>query len=98
MPLYDFKADAKIKESILDVVAVFPGSTHQYRVDVTILSPFQRACDASHILAAQAAALGKHANLCRYGPTVLSLSFETFGRLGNKSMEALNAMSMDAHL
>ncbi len=88
----------QLREAILDVVAIFSGATQHYKIDVTVRSAFQETCSNSNMVPASAASLGEQAKLTRYGPTVLPLSFETLGRLGYKSMEALDLLRSDAAL
>ena len=81
--------EPRVKEVILDIVASFPGSLRQYRIYVTIHSPFAVSCSSSNNLPSSAAVLGEKQRYNRYDPLVLPMSFETCGRLGKKSLESL---------
>ena len=86
-----------MREAILDVVAIFSGSSMQRRIDVTIRSPFTKTCMASNALKpGQAAITGEKAKLTRYGASVLPLSFESLGRLGPDSLGTLETLRHDA--
>ena len=84
----------------MGIVASFPGELHQWRLDVTIRSPLalrsapagQQAAD----LAGAAARAGAGAKARRYGPSVVALSWEMFGRLHAESAEALEELARRA--
>ena len=89
----------KVREAILDVVALFHGSCIQRKLDVTIRSPFSQAClRSSTVRPGMAATNGEKAKATRYGNTVLPLSFESLGRLGPGSLETLSALRLDARI
>ena len=81
----------------MDVVAIFNGSCIQRKIDVTIRSPFTKTCMArGELRPGMAAGTGEKAKATRYGSSVLPLSFESLGRLGNDSLGTLDTLRMDA--
>ena len=89
----------RVREAVLDVVALFSGSCMQRKIDVTIRSPFSQACmNARTVRPGLAASNGEKAKASRYGNTVLPLSFESLGRLGPGSLETITALRMDARM
>ena len=93
--LYQVRENGHITEAILDVVYHLPGGPRQRKIDVTIRCPFaQRYADTSTV-GGVAAACGVSDKLARYGPSVLCLSFETFGRMSAESMTCLRDMAAD---
>ena len=87
-----------VREAILDIVATFPGSMRQHRIDVTIHSPFVASCHNADRKVASAATAAESAKKTRYGASVLPVAFETCGRLGFKSIESLQFLQQEALL
>ena len=91
--LYVEAPDGQVKEAILDDVVTTPGCLTTTPIDVTIRCTHaarngQGLSTAAHEPAA-AAKDGKHEKLMRYGPSVLPLAFEMYGRVGYKAHQGL---------
>ena len=93
--LYQQHASGHTTEAILDVVYHLPGGPCQRKIDVTIRCPFARRYGSTDAVGGVAAAVGVADKCSRYGPSVICLSFETFGRLDASSCELLQQMASD---
>ena len=82
----------------MDIVAKFPGPLTQFRVDVTIRSPFAQSLKGADSVAARAASIAESTKERRYGQSVLPIAFESCGCLGYKSGEALQSLRQEALL
>eukprot|EP00973_Karenia_brevis_P040744 5639492-Karenia_brevis.AAC.1 len=65
-------------------------------IDVRIRTPHAESYANPHIEPGVAAHGGEIAKRSRYGPDVQPLSFETYGRLGVESAEALRNLALSS--
>eukprot|EP00973_Karenia_brevis_P022840 3142191-Karenia_brevis.AAC.1 len=95
--LYRVGDDGVVKEAILDVVILSPGSFTLHALDVTIRCPHGCRNDRGQSLAANQVAVaakdGELEKLMRYGTGAKPMSIETYGRVGFKSMEELRHLT-----
>ena len=92
--LYRMDAGGKVTEAILDAVIIPPGCPSSTLVNVTIRCPHaQRTNSKASVTPSIAAAEGERDKLNRYGRSVLPLAFETYGRLGQKSLQTVSTLS-----
>merc|ERR1712227_391212 len=91
--LYQQRENGTWQEAYLDVVAKFPGSNHQYMIDVTIRAPFAPSYGNTHLRPGLPSAAGEKTKADRYGPSVSPLAFESCGRLGTASCKTLVSLA-----
>ena len=94
--LYDtIKKDGveRAREAIMDVVVNFPGSWNTALVDVSLRCPHSERYAKAATIAGTAAMRGEKEKDERYGHEVLPLIFETYGRLGPKSLDTLRVLA-----
>ena len=95
--LYRVDPDGKVKEAILDVYITTPGCLRTELVDVTVRCPHSIRADHGVGTAATtpsaAARDGELGKLLRYGPEVMPLALETYGRMGRASMDRLRELA-----
>ena len=84
--LYKRRSDGSWNEARLDLVIRYPGCLQSLMVDVAVYSPHALSRARSAVVPGFAACAGKSGKLARYGQSVRPLVFESFGRLGPKSM------------
>ena len=96
-PLYEWSGD-RCKEAVMDLVVHWPGSCTSFLVDVTIRCPHASRYTHACTKAGVAAAAGTKDKLDRYGDSVLTLAFETYGRLGDSGRVALDVLLSEAGL
>ena len=87
--LYKRRSDGSWNEARLDLVIRYPGCLQSLMVDVAVYSPYAKSRDRCAVVPGFAARAGENAKLARYGECVRPLVFESFGRLGAKSMDTL---------
>lgn len=78
--------------AIMDVVAHFPGTWKQYNIDITIRCPHAERYERTVVKPAVAAKAGEKEKFKHYGNAVMPVSFETYGRLGARGIEALDRL------
>ena len=81
------------REAIMDVTVNFPGSWQTILVDVSIRCPQSGRYTDSGKQPAAASKAGESDKAQRYGQGALPLIFETFGRLGPKSLDTLRILA-----
>jgi len=85
-----------VKAAILDVFVTTPGCVRTELVDVTVRCPHSIRLDhgtsTAATLPSAAARDGELGKLLRYGPQVMPLAFETYGRLGRQSADRLKQL------
>jgi len=88
--------DPEKRDAVLDIVASFPGSFAFNYVDVSIRCPHaSRYTRAAHV-PGSAAAKAADEKRDRYGPSVLPLVFESYGRLGTDGRRTLETLALHA--
>ena len=93
--LYRKGADGHVTEAIMDVVYHLPGGPWQRKIDVTIRCPFAALEGNTRSTPGIAATKGEENKRYRYGESVLCIAFESFGRLGQKSISNMKMMAAD---
>ena len=90
--------DGSVVEAIMDVVTAWPGAAAAHRVDVTVRCPWAERYLrlGSSERPGVAASTGDKEKLIRYGPSVLSLCFESNGQLSVGGCATLAALAADA--
>ena len=95
--LYKVDRDSgHVTEAILDVVSNHPGGLSLTMVDVTVRSPHADRYAHTDRVPGVAATGGETDKADRYGPTVMPLSCEPYGRLGVASAHRLRALAWNA--
>ena len=94
--LYKCADNGTVTEAILDVVYSFPRGPVTRHLDVTVRCPFASAYKKAHANLAVAVQGGEDAKAWRYGPSVIPVAFESFGRLGRDSTSKLEDMAAEA--
>ena len=89
-------ADAAARDAVLDLVVSFPGSFEQRWLDVSIRCPLATRYSQAPSVPGSAASSGAEDKLARYGPKVLPLVFESFGRLGTEGKQSLQLLALQA--
>ena len=89
-------ADAAARDAVLDLVVSFPGSFEQRWLDVSIRCPLATRYSQAPSVPGSAASKGAEDKLARYGPKVLPLVFESFGRLGTEGKQSLQLLALQA--
>ena len=89
------KPDDK-RDAVLDLVVTFPGSFAQSWVDVSIRCPHAERYAQASSVPGEAAAKAAEEKHDRYGPFVLPLAFESYGRLGTAGRCTLEALAVHA--
>lgn len=80
----------------MDVWATWPGACTSKLIDVTIRCPLADRYPSAPKKAGAAASTAACEKYVRYGASVLSLEFETYGRLGVAGMETLRTLANEA--
>ena len=93
--LYKREADGNIKEAVMDLVIRAPSNPRSRYVDVTIRCPHRKDKDNGEAAGAMAE-VGEDDKMRRYGPSVMPLAMESYGRMGPESRESLRQLAMDA--
>ena len=70
----------------MDAVVAFPGQLQASWLDVSIRCPHAERYGRSEIAAGSAATAGENEKFARYGQQVQPLVWETFGRMGVRSL------------
>ena len=83
----------KQREAIMDVVIHFPGSWTNALVDVSIRCPHAERYKNASTEVSIAALAGEREKAERYGQEVQPLIFETYGRLGSRSLTTLQSLA-----
>jgi hypothetical protein len=97
--LYRIDTEGKVTEAILDVVVITPGCSSSTPLDVTIRCPHAQrynndaATMKASVTPSVAARDGEKDKHARYGSSVLPIALETYGRMGEKSLEAVNQLA-----
>ncbi len=91
--LYRTDSRGRVLEAILDVVVIPPGCLSYLPIDVTIRCPHSDRYSGSANKVAVAAADGEGEKLSRYGPTVMPISLETYGRMGPSSIAGVRQLA-----
>ena len=78
----------------MDLAITFPASLAQLRVDVSIRCPNAARYVKPDRVAGTAAAVAAEEKHDRYGPFVLPLPFESFGRLGTAGWRTLEVLAL----
>ena len=93
--LYLDQGEGRILEAIMDVVFHFPGGPSVRHIDVTVRSPHAERYAHADVIPGVAAKAGVSDKLDRYGPSVLAVSLETYGRMDPCSVSHVREMSFD---
>ena len=94
--LYQLDERGAIKAAQLDIAAVWPGAHALMCYDITISCPLKSGLDHTHSNVAVAAMDGERKKQRRYGNEARAISFETFGRLGPRSLLNLAEAAREA--
>ena len=93
--LYEQVQNAAITEAILDVVMHLPGCPLQRLIDVTVRCPHVDHYISSSSVPGVAADAGVQDKLDRYGDGVMTVAYETYGRLAHRSVTILRQLASD---
>ena len=96
--LYEEDEHGVLREAILDVVYHTPGGLIQRMIDVTVRCPHARRYTNAASIAAVAACAGENDKRDRYGESVLTVAFESYGRLGYGGIQNLYTVAGDLGL
>ena len=88
--------DVANRDAILDLVVVFLFLFEQRWLDVTIRCPLANRYPMAQSVPGSAASKGSEEKFTRYGPCVLHLVFESFGRLGTEGKQSLKLLALQA--
>ena len=80
----------------MDLVVAFPGSLAQVWVDVSIRCPHAERYTRADRAAGAAADRAAEEKRERYGPLVMPLVFESYGRLGSAGRRTLEGLALHA--
>ncbi len=94
--LAQLQEDGSLREAVLDLYVLFPGSTTPYYIDVTIRCPHAGRYLASSSTPGHAAAPGASQKAARYGPQVITIAIETYGRFAADSVGNLEFLAAAA--
>ena len=84
------------RDAVLDLVVSFPGAFMQCWIDVSIRCPLAERYGRADQVPGEAAAKAAEEKHERYGPYVLPLAFETYGRLGSAVRRTLEILAAHA--
>ena len=84
------------RDAVMDLAITFPASLAQLWVDVSIRCPSAARYVKADRVAGTAAAVAAEEKHDRYGPYVLPLPFESFGRLGTAGRRTLEVLALHA--
>ena len=87
---------AEKRDAVLDLVVSFPGAFAQSWVDVSIRCPHAKRYGRADHVPGEAAAKAADEKHERYGPFVLPLAFESYGRLGSAGRRTLEILAAHA--
>ena len=79
--------------AIVDLYVTVPGRPERFLVDVTVRSPHAARYVDAATRCGTAAAAGAKEKRDLYGPQVLPLPFESYGRLGEAGRETLSSLT-----
>ena len=85
-----------VPDAIMDLVVAFPGSLAQVWVDVSIRCPHAERYTRADRAAGAAADRAAEEKRERYGPLVMPLVFESYGRLGSAGRRTLEVLALHA--
>ena len=88
--------DPEKRDAVLDIVANFAGSYTINYVDVSIRCPHAEGYTRAANVPGSAVAKAAEEKRERYGPRVLPLVFESYGRLGLDGRRALETLALHA--
>ena len=98
--LYRIDTEGKVTEAILDAVVITPGCSSSTPLDVTIRCPHAQRYNneaattmKASVTPSVAAREGENDKHARYGPSVLPVALETYGRMGRTSLQAVNQLA-----
>ena len=86
--------DAAHHDAIMDAVAFWPGGMATSWIDVSIRCPHGARYTCAHKQAGHAAGKAAEEKFERYGPQVLPLTLESYGRLGATGRRTLEALAL----
>jgi len=86
----------KFVEAVLDLAVRWPGATFLEKVDVTIRCPHASHYSDAFFKVGLAAKTAEKEKYTTYGDSVLPNSFETYGRIGVRSRDALRTLAQHA--
>ena len=92
------EANQRHREAILDVVVTWPGATVLRSIDVTICCPLAERVHTAWKVPGAAAVTAERRKASRYGEEVLPLAFESFGRMGPRSLDVMDTLAREACL
>ena len=94
--LAKYDAEGRVTEAILDLYVVFPGAVAPFYIDVTIRCPrAERYAQAWRRPGAAATAAVKQKE-ARYGPRVITVAMESYGRIAVESVAGLEFLAARA--
>ena len=96
MELAQIDPEGTINEAIMDLYVVFPGHITPHYIDVSIRCPHATRCTVAWRCPGTAANAAIRDKAARYGPKVITVALETYGRLAEKSCEGLAALATAA--
>lgn len=79
--------------AIMDLYVTVPGRPERFLIDVTVRSPHAARYEDAARRCGQAAASGAKEKRDLYGPEVMPLPFESYGRLGEAGYETLSSLA-----
>ena len=94
--LAHFAEDGEVTEAILDLWVQFPGHTTPVYLDVTIRCPQAQRYTTAWKMPGAAAAYAVKQKETRYGPRVLAIALETYGRVAAVTVANLESLACTA--
>ncbi len=94
--LAQINEDGTLKEAVLDLYVLWPGSVTPYYIDVTIRCPHAGRYLATSTTPGYAARQGVAQKEARYGPQVITIAIETYGRIAEQSVGNLEYLAARA--
>ena len=83
-------------DAILDLYVTFPGVPERFLVDVTVRSPHAARFPDAATRIGQPSAAGAKEKFDLYGPAVLPLAFESYGRIGAAGLRTIATLAVAA--
>ena len=94
--LAHFAEDGAVSEAILDIWVQFPGHPAPVYLDVTIRCPQAQRYTTAYKMPGAAASFAVKQKEIRYGPKVLTISLETYGRVASETGANLESLACTA--
>ena len=94
--LAHFAEDGAVSEAVLDLWVAFPGHTSPLYLDVTIRCPLAQRYTTAWKTPGAAATYAVRQKEARYGPKVITIALESYGRIAVETAAALESIACTA--